>query len=302
MRLAMVGLGRMGLNMARRLIRGGHQVVAFNRSPDKVELLAREGAVPAFSLQEAAAKLDPPRVIWLMLPAGEVVDQHIEQFSQWLEPDDVIIDGANSNYHDDLRRAAALEPRKIRYLDAGVSGGVWGLDQGFCLMVGGDRSVFDRIQPIFETLAPPAGFMYCGPTGAGHFVKMVHNGIEYALMEAYGEGFDLLKNSDYGHGMDLGRVAHLWNQGSVIRSWLLELLEQALAQDPDLASVSGPVADSGEGRWTVIEAVEKGVATPVIAQSLWRRFESRQADSFSNRVLNAMRHQFGGHTVTKGSI
>jgi len=301
MRLAMVGLGRMGQNMARRLIRGGHEVVVYNRSPDKIELMVKEGAVPAYSPQEAVAKLDPPRVVWLMLPAGEVVDRHVDAFAESLESGDIIIDGANSNFKDDRRRAEALQPRGIHYLDAGVSGGIWGLEQGFCTMVGGDQADFREIAPVLETLAPPEGYLYCGPTGAGHFVKMVHNGIEYALMEAYGEGFDLLKRSAFGDGLDLGRVAHLWNQGSVIRSWLLELLERALAEDPDLASTPGVVADSGEGRWAVIEAVESGVSTPIIAQSLFRRFESQQPDVFSNRVLAALRKGFGGHTVPKDS-
>ncbi|MBU0514034.1 MAG: decarboxylating 6-phosphogluconate dehydrogenase [Proteobacteria bacterium] len=301
MRLAMVGLGRMGLNMARRLIHGGHEVVVYNRTPDKVDLMVKEGAVPAYSPQEVVDKLDPPRVVWLMLPAGEVVDQHVETLAELLAPGDILIDGANSHFKDDIRRAGALEPRGIHYLDAGVSGGIWGLEQGFCTMVGGDAADFRAIEPVFETLAPPEGYLYCGPTGAGHFVKMIHNGVEYALMEAYGEGFELLKRSAYGHALDLGRVAHLWNQGSVIRSWLLELLERALTEDPDLASIQGVVADSGEGRWTVIEAVERGVSAPSIAQSLFRRFESQQPDAFSNRVLAALRNRFGGHRVTKKS-
>ncbi len=301
MRLAMVGLGRMGLNMARRLIHGGHEVVVYNRSPDKVDLMVKEGAVPAYSPGEAVDKLDPPRVVWLMLPAGEVVERHVDTFAGWLQRGDILIDGANSHFQDDLRRARALKSRGIHYLDAGVSGGIWGLEQGFCTMVGGDEADFREIEPILRTLAPPEGYLYCGPIGAGHFVKMVHNGIEYALMEAYAEGFDLLKRSAFGHGLDLGRVAHLWNQGSVIRSWLLELLERALADDPDLASFPGVVADSGEGRWAVIEAVNQGVSTPIIAQSLFRRFESQQSDVFSNRVLAALRKGFGGHTVTKDS-
>jgi len=297
----MVGLGRMGQNMARRLIHGGHEVVVYNRHPDKVDQMVKEGAVPAYSPREVADKLDPPRVVWLMLPAGRVVDDHVTVFSELLSPGDLLIDGANSNYHDDLRRVEALASRGIHFLDAGVSGGIWGLEQGFCTMVGGDEADFREIEPVLETLAPPEGYLYCGPTGAGHFVKMVHNGIEYALMEAYGEGFELLKRSSYGDSLELDRVARLWNQGSVIRSWLLELLERALVDDPELASYPGVVADSGEGRWAVIEAVESGVSTPIIAQSLFRRFESQQADVFSNRVLAALRKGFGGHVVRKDS-
>jgi 6-phosphogluconate dehydrogenase len=299
MRLAMIGLGRMGLNMARRLIRGGHEVVVHNRTPDKIDLLASQGAIPAYSPREVSEKLEPPRVVWVMLPAGEVTERAIDTFAGWLGPGDIIIDGANSHFKADIRRARALKSRGIHYLDAGVSGGVWGFEQGFCTMVGGDEAVFRAVEPLLKTLAPPEGFLYCGPTGAGHFVKMVHNGIEYALMEAYGEGFELLKKSDYGQTLDLSGVAHLWNQGSVIRSWLLELLARALAEDPSLKTMAGPVADSGEGRWAVIEAVNKGVAAPVIAQSLFRRFESRPQDAFSNRVLNALRQRFGGHAVTE---
>jgi 6-phosphogluconate dehydrogenase len=293
----MIGLGRMGMNMARRLISGGHEVVVYNRTPDKIDSMSKEGAVPAHSPQEAVAKLDRPRVVWMMLPAGEVVERYVDTLAGCLDKGDILIDGANSHFADDLRRARALKTRGINFLDAGVSGGVWGLQQGFCLMVGGDESVFRAVEPLLETLAPPDGFLHCGPTGAGHFLKMIHNGIEYALMEAYAEGFEILKHSDYGRAVDLGRVARLWNQGSVIRSWLLELLEQALAEDPDLESIRGVVPDSGEGRWTVIEAVKSGVPAPVIAQSLFKRFESQKTDAFSNRILAALRNRFGGHAI-----
>jgi 6-phosphogluconate dehydrogenase len=293
----MIGLGRMGMNMARRLLRGGHEVVAYNRTPRKTEELTGEGARPAYSLREAVEKLPAPRTLWIMLPAGPAVDEHLTALTDLLSPGDLIIEGGNSFYQDDLRRAASLEGKGLRYLDAGVSGGIWGLKVGYCLMIGGPREAFELAEPLFQTLAPPEGYLYCGPTGAGHFVKMVHNGIEYALMQAYGEGFQILEASPYAGTLRYAEVAHLWNQGSVVRSWLLELAEAAFAQDGKLTGLKGIVEDSGEGRWTVAQALETGVPAPVIALSLMARFRSREADSFSDRLVAALRREFGGHAV-----
>jgi 6-phosphogluconate dehydrogenase len=297
MRIGMVGLGRMGMNMVKRLLQGDHQVVAYNRTPEKVDLIAAEGAVPSYSLQELVEKLSPPRIVWLMLPAGQAVDDHLVQLKTLLDAGDIVIEGGNTNYHDDIRRAAVMKEHNIHYLDAGVSGGIWGLEKGYCTMVGGDRQIFESLRPIFDTLAPPDGYLYCGPTGAGHYVKMIHNGIEYGMMQAYGEGFALLESSPYGDGLDYAEVARLWNQGSVIRSWLLELLENAFTEDPTLSGIAGYVEDSGEGRWTVEEAIASGVSTPVIALSLFRRFQSRKDNAFEDRVLAALRKEFGGHAV-----
>lgn len=300
MRMAMIGLGRMGMNMTRRLLQGGHEVAAYNRSPEKVDEIAKEGADPAYTLEEAVGKLRPPRAIWLMLPAGAAVDDHIERLVPLLDRGDTIIEGGNSFYKDDIKRSGTLNQRGINYLDVGVSGGVWGLEEGYCLMIGGPRSVYELLAPVFKTLAPRDGYMYCGKSGAGHFVKMVHNGIEYGMMQAYGEGFHLIEASPFGDDMDYSELSHLWNQGSVIRSWLLELLENAFAEDPKLENLKGYVDDSGEGRWTVQEAVDMGVAAPVAAMSLFMRFASREQNAFSNRVLAALRREFGGHPV-KGS-
>jgi len=297
MQVAIAGLGRMGINMARRLLRGGHEVVAWNRSPGKVQEIAAEGARPACSLEEMVAMLSPPRAVWLMLPAGEVVDDTIEQLAKFLSPGDCILDGGNSFYRDDVRRRDRLQPLGIHYLDVGVSGGVWGLTEGYCLMIGGDQQDYNGLEPLFRTLAPEEGYLYCGETGAGHFVKMVHNGIEYGMMAAYGEGFSILKASSYGPAVDPAAVAHLWNRGSVVRSWLLELAEAAFRKDPELESLQGYVEDSGEGRWTVQQAIDTGVPAPVIAASLFQRFRSRLGDSFSDKVLAALRNEFGGHAV-----
>jgi 6-phosphogluconate dehydrogenase len=296
----MVGLGRMGMNMARRLLRGGHEVVAYNRTPARTDELAGEGAVPAYTLGELVAVLQPPRVVWLMLPAGEVIEQHLLNLMELLSPRDIVVDGGNSRYQDDARRATTLGSRDISYLDVGVSGGIWGLQKGYCTMVGGARETYQYLEPVLKTLAPVDGYLYCGPAGAGHFLKMVHNGIEYGLMQAYAEGFALLEGSDFAAGLDYRRVAHLWNRGSVIRSWLLELLEDAFAQDQKLTDLKGYVEDSGEGRWMIEEAVDKGVAVPVIAQALFQRFDSRQDNNFANRILAALRREFGGHAVFKG--
>ena len=299
MQIAMIGLGRMGMNMARRLLGGGHDVIAFNRSRDKTDELVKEGATGAYSLEEVVSKLEAPRTVWIMLPAGKPVDDTISQLKGLLDPGDTIIEGGNSYYKDDIRRADELEPAGIAYVDAGVSGGIWGLEVGYCTMVGGPRERFDHLEPIFKTLAPEEGYLYCGPTGAGHFVKMVHNGIEYGMMQAYGEGFEILEASEYGPALDYAQVSHLWNQGSVIRSWLLELAEDAFKNDARLDEITGHVDDSGEGRWTVQQAIDTSVPAPVITLSLFARFRSRQDNSFSNRVLAALRREFGGHAVKK---
>ncbi|WP_165147253.1 phosphogluconate dehydrogenase (NAD(+)-dependent, decarboxylating) [Marinitoga sp. 38H-ov] len=300
MKIGIIGLGRMGMNMAKRLLQN-HDVVVYNRTKEKVEEIKKEGAIDSYSLEEFVEKLESPRIIWLMLPAGEITDNNIDNLIPLLNKGDIIIDGANTYYKDDLRRAEKLQKHGIHYVDAGVSGGVWGLKEGYCTMVGGEKEIFEYIEPILKTLAPKDGYLYCGPTGAGHFVKMVHNGIEYGLMEAYGEGFELLKASKYGEELDLYKVAHLWNQGSVIRSWLLELLEDAFKEDNNLDEIQGYVEDSGEARWTVLEAVETGVSVPIISNSLFKRFQSRQKDVFSDKVVAALRREFGGHAVYKKS-
>jgi 6-phosphogluconate dehydrogenase len=287
----------MGMNMAKRLLQGGHEVVAFNRTPNKTEEIVKEGAIGSFSLTELVEKLEPPRVVWLMLPAGKPVDDHLEQLKDLLSVDDIIIDGGNTYYKDDIRRSEMLAEAGIKFMDVGVSGGIWGLQVGYCMMMGGDRQIYEYLEPIFKTLAPEDGYLHCGPIGAGHFVKMVHNGIEYGMMQAYGEGFAILEGSPYAESLDYSKVAHLWNQGSVVRSWLLELLETAFAKDERLTEIRGYVEDSGEGRWTVQQAVESGVSAPVIALSLFRRFRSRQENAFEDRVLAALRREFGGHAV-----
>ena len=297
MQLAMIGLGRMGMNMVRRLLQGGHEVVAYNRTPQKTEAIAREGATAAYSLSELAEKTSTPRVVWMMLPAGPPVDEHLVQLGDLLSAGDVVVDGGNTYYKDDVRRAAMLEEKGLRYLDAGVSGGIWGLKVGYCLMIGGPKEVYHDLEPVFETLAPKDGYLYCGGAGAGHFVKMVHNGIEYGMMQAYGEGFQILEASPYADTLNYAEVAHLWNQGSVVRSWLLELAEAAFAEDGRLEKIRGYVEDSGEGRWTVHQAVETGVSAPVITLSLMNRFRSREKDTFSDRVVAALRREFGGHAV-----
>jgi len=300
MQIGLIGLGRMGLNMARRWLRGGHEVVAFNRSYDKTEKLAAEdGATPVKTIEELVSKLEGPKLIWLMLPIGGIIDEHLDKLIPMLSKGDIIVEGGNSYYKDDLKRSARLKEAGIHYLDAGVSGGIWGLKIGYCTMVGGEEAQFKHIEPLLETLAPPEGYLHCGPSGAGHFVKMIHNGIEYALMEAYGEGFELLKASPYADNFNFEKIAHLWNQGSVVRSWLLELVENAFAEDKELDQIQGYVEDSGEGRWTVLQAVESGVSATAIAHALFKRFQSRQTDVFSDKVQAAMRNQFGGHAVAK---
>ncbi len=295
MQLGMVGLGRMGGNMTTRLLRDGHEVVAYARDPASVDRAAKEGAVPAHGLEEVVAKLAPPRHVWLMIPSGAPVSETISALIPLLERDDAIIDGGNSYYRDSIQRAEELSEKGIHFIDCGTSGGIWGLENGFCLMIGGKEEVFRRMEPIFASLAPADGYAYMGPPGAGHFVKMVHNGIEYGMLQAYAEGFELLNASRY--ELDLRRIASLWNQGSVVRSWLLELAELALERDPKLSTIQGYVEDSGEGRWTVFEAIEHGVPATALAHALFARFRSRQEESFGAKLIAALRQEFGGHAV-----
>jgi len=299
MQIGMIGLGRMGMNMTRRLLKGKHEVVVYNRTPEKVTEIAKEGAIPSKSLADLSQKLSPRRVVWVMLPAGETTDEYLVKTATYLSEGDILIDGGNSFYKDDIRRQKEFANLGLHYMDAGVSGGVWGLQIGYCTMIGGRREDYEFIEPLLKTLAPLDGYLYCGPAGAGHYVKMVHNGIEYAIMEAYGEGFELLQASPYTNHLNFKDVAHLWNQGSVIRSWLLELLESAFEKDPKLEGITGYVEDSGEGRWTVVQAVESGVPATSIAYSLFKRFQSRQPDLFSDKILAALRNEFGGHSVQK---
>jgi 6-phosphogluconate dehydrogenase len=294
--LAIVGLGRMGGNMARRLHVAGHRVVAFNRSPDKTREIMGEGLDGAFTPQDVVSKLKAPRIVWLMVPAGDATQQSLEEFAALLQSGDTIVDGGNSNFHDTKRRYAELKPRGINYIDAGISGGIWGLKNGYGTMVGGDPEAVKALEPIFLALAPPGGYVHCGPSGSGHYTKMVHNGIEYGLMQAYAEGFEILHASEY--PIDLEAVAKAWQYGTVIRSWLLELAGLAFEQHgEDLGDIRGWVEDSGEGRWTVQEAMDLDVPAPVITLSLLTRFRSRQDESYGARVLAALRNQFGGHAV-----
>lgn len=299
MQLAMIGLGKMGGNMTERLLRGGHEVVTYDRSTESVQKYAKLGAKGAGSLAEMVKKLSAPRVIWIMVPAGAPVDQTIEELRPLLSDGDILIDGGNSNFHDTMRRAKALSEHGIQFIDSGTSGGIWGLENGYCLMVGGEKRAVLRCEPIFKTLAPPNGFAHVGPPGAGHYVKMIHNGIEYGLLQAYAEGYEMLHASKSFPGIDLHRVAELWQQGSVVRSWLNELAVRAFEKDASLDKLKGWVADSGEGRWTVQEAIDLDVPAPVITLSLLTRFRSRQEDSFSAKVIAALRNEFGGHAVQK---
>ena len=320
MQIGMVGLGRMGGNMARRLMRGGHEVVAYATDPAAVKQISSEGATGVSTLDDRVARLEQPRTAWVMVPAGEATEQVVMELAKRMSRGDVIIDGGNSFYKDDVRRKKMVEPQGIHYIDAGTSGGVWGLERGYCLMIGGPRDVVERLDAIFKTLAPgmgsiartpgreklagtaEQGYLYCGPSGAGHFVKMVHNGIEYGLMQSYAEGLDIFKNAaskdlepDLRYDLDLADITEVWRRGSVISSWLLDLTAQALAENPTLSNFEGVVADSGEGRWTVMQAVEEGVPADVLSASLYTRFRSRQEHTFAERVLSAMRHKFGGH-------
>jgi len=296
MEIGIIGLGRMGAGMAERWLRGGHRVVVNNRSRGPIDELAAKGADPAYTVEELVSKLAAPRAVWVMLPSGAVTEQMIQKLATLLAPGDTIIDSGNTNYHDDIRRAEELRARGLNYVDQGTSGGVWGLQYGFCTMVGGDPELCARLEPAFKTLAPPDGYVYCGPVGAGHFAKMVHNGIEYGMMQAYAEGFEIMRAKKE-FNMDIHAIAAAWRYGSVVRSWLLELAEEALRADPDLASIKGYVEDSGEGRWTIQAAIDLDVPAPVITLSLFERFHSRQPESFAAKVLAAMRHGFGGHAV-----
>ncbi|HXU45942.1 MAG TPA: decarboxylating 6-phosphogluconate dehydrogenase [Thermoanaerobaculia bacterium] len=320
MQIAMIGLGRMGANMTRRLLRGGHEVVVYDLNPQAVAALVAEGAAGASSLDGLVGQLAAPRAVWLMVPAGDPTERMAVALGEKLTPGDAVIDGGNSFFKDDVRRAGLLADKGVHYLDAGTSGGVWGLERGYCLMIGGDRASYERLEPIFATLAPgqgeiapspgregrkstaEKGYLYCGPAGAGHFVKMIHNGIEYGLMQAYAEGFDILKSAalervpeDQRYTFDLADVAELWRRGSVVSSWLLDLSAMALAESPDLSRYDGFVHDSGEGRWTVTTAIEEAVPADVLSAALYARFRSRQEHTFAEKVLSAMREKFGGH-------
>jgi 6-phosphogluconate dehydrogenase len=301
MELGIVGLGRMGGNMAERLLRAGHRVVGYAQEEESVEALRQMGGIGVGSLRELVESLSVPRALWLMIPAGSPVEEVIAELAPMMGREDIVIDGGNSHYKDSLRRAGELSDRGIRFLDVGVSGGVWGLEEGYSLMVGGEASAVERLSPIFESLAPApdSGWGHVGPSGSGHFVKMVHNGIEYGLMEAYAEGFAIMQKKE-AFGIDLAKVGEIWRHGSVIRSWLLDLAVEALSEDPDLSSIAPYVEDSGEGRWTLEEALDLEVAAPVIALSLLQRLRSRDEEAFSDRLLAALRRQFGGHPTRPG--
>jgi 6-phosphogluconate dehydrogenase len=320
MKIAMIGLGKMGANMTRRLINSGHEVVVYDLNPDNVAHLAAEGAEGAFSLEDLVSRLPAPRAVWLMVPAGDVVEKTVTALVEFLEPGDTLIDGGNSYYKDDVRRAGLLKAQGIHFLDVGTSGGTWGIERGYSLMIGGDKAPVQRLAPIFAALAPgrgdipttphrndsassaEQGYLHCGPVGAGHFVKMIHNGIEYGLMQAYAEGFDILRGAAseslpeaFRYNFECNEIAELWRRGSVISSWLLDLTAQALAKDPELSGYSGYVTDSGEGRWMVQAAVEEAVSAEVLTAALYARFRSRQEHTFGEKMLSAMRQQFGGH-------
>ena len=322
----MIGLGRMGGNIVRRLMRHGHTSVVFDANPDSVKQLAQEGATPSDSLAHLVSQLQAPRAVWVMLPAGDITASTIQALSALLEPGDILIDGGNSNFQDDVRHAHMLQTKGIRYLDVGTSGGVWGLERGYCMMIGGDVTAATHLDPIFKTLAPGVGtipktpgregkkstaeegYLYTGPAGSGHFVKMIHNGIEYGLMQAFAEGMDVLKGvgqdsipADRRYQLDLADITELWRRGSVVSSWLLDLTAISLAEDPQLDAYSGHVQDSGEGRWTINAAIEEAVPVPVLSAALFARFRSRQVSTFADKVLSAMRKQFGGHQEPKKS-
>ncbi|MBY0299125.1 MAG: decarboxylating 6-phosphogluconate dehydrogenase [Methylobacterium sp.] len=324
MQLGMIGLGRMGGNIVRRLLRAGHTAVVYDRSPEAVAALVEAGATGATGLEDLVAKLEAPRAVWVMLPAGAATEDTVNRLAPLLQPDDTIIDGGNSFYKDDIRRAAALRGQGLHYVDVGTSGGVWGLERGYCMMIGGDKAAVDRLDPIFATLAPglgevprtpgregrdpraEQGYIHAGPSGAGHFVKMIHNGIEYGLMQAYAEGFDILRHANSEElpaaqrfDLDLGDIAEVWRRGSVVSSWLLDLTAAALARDEHLDGFSGFVADSGEGRWTLNAAIEEAVPANVLAAALYARFRSREHASFADKMLSAMRKGFGGHQEPK---
>jgi len=296
MRIGFVGLGKMGMNMVVRLIGGGHEVVAYARTAATVKKAEEKGAAGAASLQDIADRLESPRVIWAMVPAGRATEETLQTLAGIMKEGDILVDGGNSFYKDSMRIAEEFRKKKIGFLDVGTSGGIWGLTEGYCMMIGGDKDVFDKVEPLIKTLAPENGYAHVGPGGAGHFVKMVHNGIEYAMLQAYAEGFEIM-NAKKDFDLDLHKISGLWNHGSVVRSWLLELAERAFDKEPELASIRGYVEDSGEGRWTVTEAIELDVPTPTITLSLLERFRSRQDESFSAKVIAALRNEFGGHEV-----
>jgi 6-phosphogluconate dehydrogenase len=298
MELGFVGLGRMGANMVHRLRRDGdHAVVAFDPNPAARAAVEQVGATTVTQLADLVAKLQAPRAVWIMVPSGAITEQTIDGLLESLQSGDSIVDGGNSNWHDSVARAKRCAEKGITFIDAGTSGGIWGLEVGYCLMVGGETAAVERLRPIFETLAPPDGFLHVGPSGSGHYVKMVHNGIEYGMLQAYAEGFHVLEASKAYPDLDLHGVAHLWNQGSVVRSWLLELAERAFERDPRLSQLRGWVDDSGEGRWTIDEAMDLSVPVPVLVLSLMARYQSRLPDSFGNKVIAALRNEFGGHAV-----
>jgi 6-phosphogluconate dehydrogenase len=326
MQMGMVGLGRMGANMTRRLMRGGHQIVVSDLSPDTVKGLTGEGAVPSNSLQDLVSKLKSPRAVWIMVPAGGPTEQTVQTLAQALEKGDTIIDGGNSYFKDDVRRSKTLQEKGIHYVDVGTSGGVWGLERGYCMMIGGPTEAVQRLDPIFKTLAPGIGdiprtpgreklggtaedgYTHCGPSGSGHFVKMVHNGIEYGIMQAYAEGFDIFKNAtskelpeDIRYDLNLPDIAEVWRRGSVVSSWLLDLTAMALTENPTLAEYSGFVQDSGEGRWTIQAAIDEAVPVDVLSAALFVRFRSRQEHTFAEKMLSAMRQKFGGHVEPKAA-
>jgi 6-phosphogluconate dehydrogenase len=299
LKIGLIGLGKMGSNMTKRLLKDNHEVVVFDMNDEAIQKAEEGGAVGASSLDELLSKLPERKVVWIMVPSGDPVDQTIQGLQNGLKEGDILIDGGNSNWHDSMKRAEGVKNYGIHYIDCGVSGGVWGLEEGYCLMYGGVKEACDYVEPIFKSLAPDKehGFQYCGQSGSGHFVKMVHNGIEYGMMEAYAEGFELLENAPF--DLDLHAISKVWQYGSVIRSWLLELLERALKEDPEMEDLEAFVQDSGEGRWTVHAAIELGIPVPVITQSLFSRFQSRDPDSFGFKLLAALRNQFGGHAVKK---
>ena len=295
MKLGIIGLGKMGAFMAERLLIQGHEVVAYNRSPDKTKAIEQKGATGTYSLEELVSRLETPRIIWMMVPSGETVQNTIDSLVKIISKGDIIIDGGNSFYKDSVRRYNQLKELGINYLDAGTSGGIWGLKNGYCVMVGGDDNIFGYCESIFKSLAPENGYKHIGASGSGHYVKMIHNGIEYGMMQAFAEGFELMHASDY--NIDLQGVAALWDKGSVVRSWLLELLNDALKEDRDLKAIKDYVEDSGEGRWTVMDGIEKSIPLPVITESLFARFRSRQEESYGAKILAALRNEFGGHSI-----
>ena len=299
MELGFIGLGKMGMNMVTRLQQGKHRVVAYDRTTDLVKQAESVGCVGTASLEDMVSKLNPPRTVWIMVPSGPPTEETVQKVASLLKSGDIIIDGGNTNFHDDVRRATELKTMGLHYVDAGTSGGIWGLKLGYCLMVGGEKEIVDRLAPIFKTLAPEDGWAYMGSHGAGHYVKMVHNGIEYSMMQGYAEGCELMSMSEY--KLDLAKIADLWMHGSVVRSWLLDLTAGFLKQNPTLDGLKGYVQDSGEGRWTILDAIDKAVPVPTLTSALFTRFRSRQDDSFAEKMLAAMRNAFGGHAVKKRS-